>query len=163
MDQDYMQTDAMINPGNSGGPLANIDGQVIGMNTLIHGMHTGLGFAIPSNQAQEVAGRLIAEGKYARAWLGATIRSVREEKESGESSPGVSDGVIIKGIMPDGPAAKSLLATNDIVTAVDGKAVATTQELRGEIRHKAVGKAVTLKVFRPQPAGGGQNLQKRWF
>src|SRR5438874_2293222 len=59
MDQDFIQTDANINPGNSVGPLINIDGEVIGINTLIRGMHTGIGFAIPANLAREVADKLV--------------------------------------------------------------------------------------------------------
>src|SRR5580765_6614485 len=73
MDQDFLQTDANINPGNSGGPLVNIDGEVIGINTLIRGLHTGIGFAIPSNLAREVSERLVADGKYVRSYLGIQI------------------------------------------------------------------------------------------
>ena len=76
MDQDFIQTDANINPGNSGGPLVNINGEVIGINTLIRGLHTGIGFAIPSNLAKEVADKLIANGKFTRAWLGVEIHGI---------------------------------------------------------------------------------------
>src|SRR6185436_18520715 len=69
MDQDFIQTDANINPGNSGGPLVNIEGEVIGMNTLIRGLRTGIGFAIPSSLAKEVSDKLISDGKFNRAWL----------------------------------------------------------------------------------------------
>src|SRR5207248_3370853 len=78
MDQDFIQTDANINPGNSGGPLVNIEGEVIGMNTLIRGLHTGIGFAIPSTLAREVSDQLIANGKFVRAWLGVSIRAFKE-------------------------------------------------------------------------------------
>ena len=70
LDQDFIQTDANINPGNSGGPLVNIEGEVIGINTLIRGFRTGIGFAIPSGLAREVADQIIANGKFTRAWLG---------------------------------------------------------------------------------------------
>ena len=63
MDQDFLQTDANINPGNSGGPLVNIEGEVIGINTLIRGLRTGIGFAIPSNLAREIADKLIRDRK----------------------------------------------------------------------------------------------------
>ena len=78
MDQDFIQTDASINPGNSGGPLVNIDGEVIGLNTLIRGLHTGIGFAIPSNLAKEVAEKLISDGKFTRAWLGVGIIALKD-------------------------------------------------------------------------------------
>ena len=70
---DYLQTDASINPGNSGGPLCDIDGKVVGMNTLINGLNRGLGFAIPSNLANEIGLQLIAGHKIVRPWLGIRI------------------------------------------------------------------------------------------
>jgi serine protease Do len=154
IDQDFIQTDANINPGNSGGPLVNIDGEVVGMNTLIEGLHTGIGFAIPSNLAREIADQLIAEGKFRRAWLGVSIGGLREYAEYRERVKGISDGVYVDRILPNGPAAKSDLRTNDVITAVDGKRVTTTQELRNEVRSKAIGQPVMLEVFR-----NGQRLQ----
>src|SRR6185369_928737 len=81
MDQDFIQTDANINPGNSGGPLVNINGEVIGINTLIRGLHTGIGFAIPSSLAKEVSDKLVSDGKYVRSYLGVQIGSLREDTE----------------------------------------------------------------------------------
>src|SRR5205809_3205453 len=95
MDQDFIQTDANINPGNSGGPLVNINGEVIGINTLIRGLHTGIGFAIPINLAREVSAQLISEGKYTRAWLGVGIRGLSEYPEYRDFVPGVKDGVVV--------------------------------------------------------------------
>jgi serine protease Do len=148
MDQDFIQTDANINPGNSGGPLVNIDGQVIGINTLIRGLHTGIGFAIPINLAREVADKLITNGKFTRAWLGIGIRGLREDAVFGDLVKGVDDGVIVQSIVPDGPAAKSDLKPADVITAVDGKSVTTPQQLKTEIRHKPIGSTVKLDVFR---------------
>ena len=148
MDQDFIQTDAQINPGNSGGPLVNLNGEVIGINTLIHGLRTGIGFAIPSNLAKEVSDQLIARGKFVRPWLGVGIRALRDQPELKERLKGVDDGVVVSRIMPDGPAAKSQLRTSDIITAVDGKSVGTPQELRSALRPKPVGEPVTLKVYR---------------
>ena len=74
---DYLQTDASINPGNSGGPLCDIDGKVIGMNTLINGMNRGLGFAIPSNMAKEIGAELVAGHKIMRPWLRHPDRNAR--------------------------------------------------------------------------------------
>src|SRR2546430_6303143 len=72
---DYLQTDASINPGNSGGPLCDIDGKGIGMNTLIHGMNRGLGFAIPINMAKDIGRGLIARRKIVRPWPGLCIET----------------------------------------------------------------------------------------
>jgi serine protease Do len=147
-DQEYIQTDANINPGNSGGPLVNIDGQVIGINTLIRGLHTGIGFAIPGNLAREIADRLVAEGHFARAWLGIGIVSLRESPQYRELFSGVADGVVVTGLVDGGPAARSELKVNDVITAIDGKPVATMQQLKDEVREKTIGRPVTLDVFR---------------
>jgi serine protease Do len=148
MDQDFIQTDASINPGNSGGPLVNIDGEVIGINTLIRGLRTGIGFAIPSNLAREIADRLITDGKYVRAFLGVEIRPLRGDNEYRDLITGVNDGVVITGIPPVGPAAKSDLKAGDVITAVEGVAVSTAQQLKREIRGKKIGAPVTLDVHR---------------
>jgi len=148
MDQDFIQTDASINPGNSGGPLVNIDGEVIGINTLIRGLRSGIGFAIPSNFAREIADKLITDGKYVRAYLGVEIRPLRGNEEFRDLITGVGDGVVIKSILPDGPAAKSELKPGDVITAVEGKAVSTAQQLKNEIRGKKIGAPVTLDVHR---------------
>lgn len=148
MDQDFIQTDANINPGNSGGPLVNIDGEIIGINTLIRGLRTGIGFAIPSNLAREVSDQLIVEGKFTRAWLGVSIQDLREDSVFRDAAKGIEDGVVIRAIARNGPASTSELRVGDIVTTVDGHRVATVQELRNEIRGKKIGAPVTLEVFR---------------
>ena len=147
-DQDFIQTDANINPGNSGGPLVNIDGEVIGINTLIRGLHTGIGFAIPVNLAREISDKLISDGKFVRAYLGVKIESLNEYTELRGMIPGVKEGVVVKEIPPGGPAAKSDLKAGDIITAVDSKPVSTAQQLKSEIRGKKLGQQVALDVFR---------------
>lgn len=148
MDQDFIQTDALINPGNSGGPLVNIDGEIIGINTLIQGLHSGIGFAIPSNLAKEVSDQIVSEGKFTRAWLGIAIDALRDDKDLSDLIKGIDDGVVVKGIVADGPVAKSDLKAGDIITAVDGHKVATPQQLRGEIRGKKIGQPIALDVYR---------------
>jgi serine protease Do len=148
MDQDFIQTDASINPGNSGGPLVNIDGEVIGINTLIRGLRTGIGFAIPVNLVKEVADRLVSDGKYARSYLGVGIRSLSEYPELREVIPGIKDGVLVSEITPNAPVADSDLKAGDVITAVDGIKVTTSQQLRNEVRPKKIGQTVVLDVFR---------------
>src|ERR1700737_1156440 len=77
---DYLQTDASINPGNSGGPLCDIDGKVIGMNTLINGLNRGLGFAIPINLANEIGQQLMEGKKITRPWLGIRIETLGDDQ-----------------------------------------------------------------------------------
>ena len=148
MDQDFIQTDANINPGNSGGPLVNIDGAVIGINTMIRGLHTGIGFAIPSNLAREISDRLIADGKFTRAWLGVGIYALQDDPEFQQLVSGVKSGVVVHSIVSEGPAAKSDLRLGDVITTVDGRPVNSAQELRDEVRDKAVGRPITLDVYR---------------
>jgi serine protease Do len=148
MDQDFIQTDALINPGNSGGPLVNIDGEVIGINTLIEGLHTGIGFAIPSNLAREVSDQLISQGKFSRPWLGIAIQGLREDPDLRDLIKGVDDGVVVSRVLPDGPAAKSDLKPSDVILSVEGNRVSTPQQLRNAIRGKKIGQPVTLEVFR---------------
>ena len=101
------QTDASINPGNSGGPLVNIYGEVIGINTLIRGMNTGIGFAVPINLAKRISDMLIKDGKVTRAWLGVSITTLREDVELRDLAVGVEDGVVVRQFIPGGPAEKS--------------------------------------------------------
>jgi serine protease Do len=158
LDQNFIQTDANINPGNSGGPLVNVDGEVIGVNTLIRGLHTGIGFAIPSNLAREVADRLITDGRFPRSWLGIQIGTLRDDPDFRELVPNVKDGVIITEVIADGPASKSDLRPADVVTAIDGKPVVTSDQLKEAIRSKKPGSNVTLSVYR-QSKDAGQQLK----
>jgi serine protease Do len=159
MDQDFVQTDASINPGNSGGPLVNIEGEVIGINTLIRGLNRGIGFAIPSNLAKEVAAHLIAEGKFTRAWLGVQISALNEDLDVREIVPGVPEGVVVERIVPNGPASRSQLRPADVIVAVEGHPVSTAQQLRNEIRARNLGTAVTLDVVRPESSEKSTRLQ----
>ena len=128
--------------------MANIEGEVIGINTLIRGLHTGIGFAVPSALAKEVADQLIAEGKFTRAWLGLAIQGLNENPDLREFIQGIEEGVVVSKIMPDGPASKSDLKPIDVITSVDGQHVNTPQQLRAAIRRKKIGQPVTLDVFR---------------
>jgi serine protease Do len=145
--EDYIQTDAAINPGNSGGPLCDIDSKVIGINTLIHGLNRGLGFAISSNLAKEVSDQLINNGRIIRPWLGIIIESLTEQNR-GDLFKGVDKGVVVRTIQADTPAAKSDLRPADVITEVDGVSVASARELQREILKKKVGDQVNLEVWR---------------
>lgn len=147
MDQDFLQTDASINPGNSGGPLVNIEGQVIGINTLIRGLRTGIGFAVPINLARTVADQLISDGKYRRAWLGISVQPL-QESEMREVVKDLEQGLVVARILPDGPAIKSGLRPSDIIVTIDGRPVASVQELRNATRARELGSELKLDVYR---------------
>ena len=147
-DQDFIQTDASINPGNSGGPLVNIYGEVIGINTLIRGVNTGIGFAVPVNLAKRVADMLVEDGKVTRAWLGVSITTLRVDCEYRDLAVGVEDGVVVRQFVPGGPAESSDLELADVITAVDGNSVKSAEELKRELRLKKAGVSVTLGLMR---------------
>ena len=145
---DYIQTDASINPGNSGGPLCNIDGSVIGMNTLINGLNRGLGFAIPVNMIKEISGELIAGHKILRPWLGIQIQTLGENEAVRDLLKGIKQGVLVGTIVAGAPAEKSDLHPLDVITHVDGSAVTTDSQLQREILKKKIGQTVELTVWR---------------
>jgi len=151
-DLDFIQTDARILPGNSGGPLVNLYGEVIGINTMIEGLDSGIGFAVPINIAKRIKDHLINEGKYTRSWLGIGIMDLKNDSDflglEGHLAPDVRDGVLVTEIRPDGPAAKSELQPGDVITAVDGKTVQTVHQLREEVSVKKPGRLASLDVVR---------------
>jgi S1-C subfamily serine protease len=145
---DYLQTDTSINPGNSGGPLCDIDGNVVGMNTLINGLNRGLGFAIPSNLISEIGTQLIAGKKIVRPWLGIRIETLGDDPSIRDLFKGIDKGVVVRTIEADAPAYKSDLRPFDVITSVDGQPVTTDTQFQHEILKKKVGEKVDLGVWR---------------
>jgi Do/DeqQ family serine protease len=145
---DYLQTDASINPGNSGGPLCDIDGNVVGMNTLINGLNRGLGFAIPSNLVREIGDQLVAGHKIVRPWLGIRIETLGDDPSIRDLFKGLDHGVVVRTIEADAPAYKSELRPFDVITAVDATPVSTDTQLQREVLKKKVGQNVELSVWR---------------
>src|SRR5438477_307226 len=145
---DYLQTDASINPGNSGGPLCDIDGKVIGMNTLINGLNRGLGFAIPSNLANDIGQQLVSGHKIVRPWLGIRIESLGDDPSIRDLFKGLDKGVVVRTIEADAPAYKSDLRPFDVITKVDDVPVASDTQLQHEVLKKKIGQTVALSVWR---------------
>src|SRR5947208_699684 len=143
---DYLQTDASINPGNSGGPLCDIDGKVIGMNTLINGMNRGLGFAIPVNMAKEIGTELIAGHKIMRPWLGIRSETLGDDPTIRDLFKGADKGVVVRTIEADAPASKSDLRPFDVITHVDGTPIDSDSQLQHEVLKKKVGQNLELTV-----------------
>lgn len=141
---DFIQTDAAISRGSSGGPLFNLQGEVIGINTAVHGLAGGLGFAVPADQARFVIPQLRDDGKVSRAWLGVT------GKPNIEPALGASlvAGAVLEHVHPDTPAAKAGLRDGDRVLSIDGQPVENFADLRGRIGFTRPGRTVTLKVDR---------------
>src|SRR3569623_1195155 len=129
--EDFLQTDATINPGNSGGALVNLKGELEGINTAIasrSGGLQGIGFAISTNMVRPIMEALIRDGKFTRGYLGVSIGTVTP-KVLKEHKLGASEGVVVGGIQPGGPAARTGLEMGDVVTAVGCKIVKTDTEL----------------------------------
>jgi len=145
---ELIQTDASINPGNSGGPLSDIDGRVVGVNTLISGMNRGLGFAIPINVAKSIADQLADDGRVRRPWLGIAIAGIEEVPELRRVFPDVARGVLVRGIEPGAPAQLSDLQAGDVITKVDGVEVSLAIDLQRQILRKQIGQSVALDVWR---------------
>ncbi len=152
LEQDFIQTDASINFGNSGGPLVNLEGEVIGINSMIRGVGTGIGFAIPANHVREISDRIIAEGSFTRSWLGIAMPSPFDLQRLKADLPGLAAGVMVKAIQPDGPASRSTLEPGDIITAVDGKSVRSSGQLVAEVARKVPGREIQLEVLRDEQA-----------
>src|SRR2546421_4057974 len=145
---DYLQTDASINPGNSGGPLCDIDGKVVGMNTLINGLKRGLGFAIPINMAKDIGTELVAGRKIVWPWLGIRIETLGDDPTIRDLFKGAEKGVVVRTIEADAPASKSDLRPFDVITQVDGTPITSDSQLQHEILKKKVGQNVELTVWR---------------
>jgi S1-C subfamily serine protease len=146
--EDYIQTDAFINPGNSGGPLFDVEGKVVGMNTLINGIGRGLAFAIPSRMLEDVGRQLIATGKVQRPWLGIRIDTLTDKSSLQGHFSGIEHGVVVDTIEANAPAYKTDLRPADVITEVDGVKVATARDLQQEVMRKKIGQSLQLTIWR---------------
>jgi serine protease DegQ len=154
--ENFIQTDAPINPGNSGGALVDVNGQMVGINTAIFsrsGGSMGIGFAIPVDLARQVMEGLIKEGKVTRGWIGVEPRDLPAEYAESFKLP-IKDGVLITGVLQDGPASRSGLKPGDVVTAVGERPVANTTQLLNAVAALKPGSEAAIGVQR-----GGQALQ----
>ena len=145
----FIQTDAAINPGNSGGPLLDSEGRVMGINTWIMGRTTGLGFAVPINLAREVATQVLETGTVRRVIIGIVPTSVTPQIAATLKLP-VSEGAAVVEVQPGSPAEKAGLLANDVITRVDGKAIAGAGDLRRILRERKAGDNVALTVQRAE-------------
>lgn len=147
--ENFIQTDAAINQGNSGGPLLDINGNVIGVNTAIFsttGGSIGLGFAIPSNLAQNVKDSIIKTGKYERPYIGISVDNLTATVAKDLKVP-YSTGIIIRNVYSGSPAEKYGLKNNDVILELNGKRVTSAGAFIGELAAKKIGETVNLKIY----------------
>ena len=148
--ENFIQVDAPINPGNSGGPLVNLHGEVVGINTAIAtetGAFNGIGFAIPSNQAHPVYDQLKENGKVVRGYIGVKIGSVADNPDLAKTFGYEKDnGVLVVETFPGTPATGKL-HKGDIVTAINGKTVKDSTQLRNTVATIKPGEEATFTIF----------------
>ena len=164
----FLQTDAAINPGNSGGALVDAAGTLVGINTAIYsqgGGSLGIGFAVPVELAREVMESIVREGRVVRGWIGVEQRELTPDLAASLGLQGVR-GVLITGVLADGPAGSAGMRPGDVVSQVGDRPVATPEELLKAVASlrpqspviltvQRGGKAQTLNVTvgqRPAPA-----------
>ena len=136
--ENFIQTDAAINPGNSGGALVDVNGSLMGINTAIYsrsGGSLGIGFAVPVSTAKQIMSALIQYGKVTRGWIGVEPRPLYAElaesfglaKDAGTQK--LPKGVLINGVLQNGPAAQAGIRPGDLVLQVAGQAVVDVPDL----------------------------------
>jgi len=157
----FIQTDVPVNPGNSGGPLFNLDGEVIGINSMIYsrtGGYQGLSFAIPIDQAMRVREQLAGTGNAGhgnsgggvagRGYIGVRVQAVT--RGSGSDAPG---GALVADISPGSPAAAAGVEPGDIIVAVNGARISDPNELSSQVAQLPPGRSATFTVFRDGSVG----------
>ena len=146
--ENFIQTDASINPGNSGGALVNSAGYLIGINSAIisrSGGNVGIGFAIPSNMVESIGKAIIDDGKFTRAYLGVSISDISDELSS---FYGKKFGALVTSVEKDTPAEKVGLKRGDLIIAVNGKEIASSDALRNLIGTMTPGTEIKIKFLR---------------
>jgi serine protease Do len=146
----FIQTDVAVNPGNSGGPLFNLNGEVIGINSMIYsrtGGYMGVSFAIPIDVAMEVADQLQSHGKVTRGRLGVQIQQLSQELAK---SFGMKDakGALVASVEPGSPADKAGLKSGDVIVDFDGKAVEDSRDLPRMVGTTKPGTDAKVKIYR---------------
>jgi serine protease Do len=148
-----IQTDAAINPGNSGGPLVNLNGELVGVNTAIPGptgqgvQPFGIGFAISINEAKPIIQQLVSQGRVVRPYLGVAPVTITPAIAAQLGLP-VQKGVVLDSVAPNSPAAQAGLRQGDVITAIDGKPIASEADLRQAIQAHKIGDTIELTVLR---------------
>ena len=148
--EDFIQTDASINPGNSGGALVNMNGELIGINSVIisrTGNNVGIGFAVPSEIAQSIMRQILDFGEVRRGLLGVTITTIDEESAKALGAE-VDSGALVSNIEPGSAAEEAGLQVDDIITRVDDKKIDNSRELANAIGLKGSGEEIGIEFVR---------------
>ena len=152
--ENLIQTDCAINPGNSGGALVNLQGQVIGINTIVASRANGIGFAIPIDTALRVADELKKFGKVKRPWLGLVVVTNTSQFATYYDLPNVA-GVVVARIARSGPGAGAGLQRGDVITRIDDRVVKSEEDFKGIEKKLRTGQSVAITLRRGDQAGKG--------
>jgi len=147
--ENIIQTDVPLNPGNSGGPLVDSRGRVIGINSAMIAIAQGIGFAVPINTARWVVSELLTRGRVRRAHLGLAgqVRQLSRRVQR-YFELATDTGVEVVSVEPNGPALRAGLRERDIIVAVNGKGVATVDDIHRSLAGQSAGTPVTLAILR---------------
>jgi serine protease Do len=148
----YIQTDAKINPGNSGGPLVNLEGEVVGVNTLIQvGAGGAYGFAIPINEVRHVAEGLVRDGRVRYPYLGLMLTDVKDLDDAQKTKLGKAvppAGAVVTELTPGGPAGKAGMRPGDVITDVNERKIAGAGDVVDYVSNQTIGSRVLLRYVR---------------
>ena len=148
--ENFIQTDAAINPGNSGGALVDTNGNLLGINTAIYsrsGGSMGIGFAIPVNTARQVMEGLVKDGRVTRGWIGVEPNDLSPELAE-TFDVKATEGVIITGVLRNGPAAAAGIHPGDVIVSIDSKSVTDVTQLMSVVSALKPGVAVQFAIVR---------------
>jgi serine protease Do len=153
--EDYLQTDASINPGNSGGPLVNLDGKVVGINTMIVSRGQGIGLAVPATMARRVAEQILKIGRVDRAYIGLGMQDLTPQLAA-EIPAAPRAGALVNTVAPTGPAGKAHIEPGDVIVSLGSKPVRDAQDVIREVFLHNVGDVVKLELMR-----GGKRVESK--
>ena len=148
--ENFIQTDAAINPGNSGGALVDAEGNLVGINTAMFsrsGGYQGIGFAIPTSLAEDVMKEILQHGRPVRGWLGVEAQAITPQIARALELDDTR-GVVVVGVVRDGPAHRAGMQPGDVIVAIDGKKIAEAREALIAISNRKPGSHVKLEVLR---------------
>ncbi len=148
---EFIQTDAAINPGNSGGPLINIQGEVIGINSMIYsqsGGNIGIGFAIPINIAKNTANQIIKKGKVEHGFLGIQYRDLTDQDINILGLKHIDGGILVVSVVENSPALRADIRTGDVIYQLNGASFKNGSEFAIKIGNMYPGTKISLKIMR---------------
>ena len=152
--ENFIQTDAAINPGNSGGALVDTQGNLLGINTAIYsrsGGSMGIGFAIPVSTAKQVLESIVKDGQVTRGWIGVSPNDLSAELAE-TFDVKAKQGVIITGVLQNGPAAKAGIRPGDVIVAIAGKPVTSVTQLLATVSALKPGTTTPFAIERKNKA-----------